>query len=174
MDAGFARVHKWANQIERELDGSAAKARTRRVGFVLQREVDAAVRRDLGDQSMSGWPRGNPLRISGRSKVLSPTDVLIGARRGAGGPMRVLQSGRNMGQTGAVLGPGANRTSGLTARTKAGNVRKVRATKGRRWNGYTAPKRTWSKAESEIGNKAPGVVHDVFVIEPLRRAVRKG
>jgi hypothetical protein len=46
----------------------------------------------------------------------------------------------------------------VTSRNKDGGVRKVRARKGKRWNGTTQGKRTASKAVAKIDAAMPDVV----------------
>ena len=84
--------------------------------------------------------------------------VVVTPARGSGGPFRVMESGRNMGQTGLVQGPGAvrkGRRAGETLRNKDGALRKVRATRGKRWNGYTRAKHTWSDAIDRMMERTP-------------------
>ena len=93
-------------------------------------------------------------QITGMSKSVGD-GVLVSAGK-ASGPMRVLQSGRNQGNAGGFAGPGINRKTGATSRTKSGGVRKVRSFAARRWNGTTAGKGTWADAAARITRDAPG------------------
>lgn len=174
MAGDFKSLDRKVVALAAALTGPMAKKRLGRVGRKLAPEVDHAVARTLGDQSMSGWRRADPIEIRGGSKVLSDNEVRIGAQRGSGGPLRVLQSGRNMGQAGAFAGPGVNRKTGATARTKAGQVRKVRAARAKRWNGYTKAKHTWDQAESRITGRAGEVIHQEIVEDALRATFGRG
>jgi hypothetical protein len=142
-----------------ELQKSMTSPPLAQIGNKVKGEVDSAVRGDLGDLSMSGWRRGNPIQIQGAYKVLTPTSLEIAPTPRSRGPMRVLEQGRHAG--GGFQGPGVNRSTGLTARTKAGRVRKVRA--NGRWNGRTQGKGTWSDAVREIEKKAPKLIHEETV-----------
>lgn len=140
------------------------------VGKELAPEVDRAVNATLGDQSMSGWTRDNPIEIVGSYKV-SRESVFISAGKSSG-PMRVLQDGRNQGNAGGFAGPGVSK-DGTTRRNKNGAVRKVRARKAKRWNGTTKGKDTWAHAAEAMAAKAPGVVF-VQVGKALGKTLTKG
>ncbi len=118
-----------------------------------------------GDPKFSGWAPVLETQVRpSREKfgaVMLPTKV-------SAGPWTVAEQGRNMGETGAVLGPGVNRRTGLTSRTKSGGLRKVRTSRGRRWNGYTDGKRTASKAVARIEAETK-----VLAATLARRAVAK-
>lgn len=106
------------------------------------------------DGQFSGWP--GPLvtryRIVGKGKVLlSPT-------RASAGKWTVATIGRNQGNANAFLGPGINRRTGVTSRTKAGNVRKVRTFGSRiRWNGRTSGWGLADDAVAEMERRLPRV-----------------
>lgn len=125
-----------------------------------------AVRADIGDTSMSGWWRGRPIAMTGSLKVNGDA-IIIQPVRGAVGPTRVMEQGRNQGNASGFSGPGINVKTGLTSRTKSGGIRKVRARKGRR-NGATQGKGTWSAAEEAMRDRAPRVQQAV-----VRAALRK-
>lgn len=139
--ADFARE---INQMDRRLAFETAKRVTKEQAQEAQKIAKRAASADLGgDPKFSGWrpeldTQVKPIR-AGVGHVLIPT-------RSGAGPWTVAEFGRNQGNAGGFAGPGINRRTGLTSRTKAGNVRKVRAVKSRRWNGYTQPKFTATKA----------------------------
>jgi len=151
---GFTSLDKKLDIFARELSGKPAKARVEAVARSLAPLVEKAAQGDLGDNSMSGWRRGNPIAITGVVRV-DTKDVAIEPGKRAKGPMRVLETGRHFGESGGFQGPGVNRKTGETARTKAGKVRKVRARKSSRWNGHTQPRGTWTKAEEHIAAAYP-------------------
>ena len=164
MAQSFAQFERKIAAVQDELSGAAGKARLARVGKLAQGDVDEAVRGTLGDDSMSGWKRGAPIPIKGASRLVGDTEVLVSAGK-ASGPMRVLQSGRNQGNAGGMAGPGVS-ADGTTRRNKNGTVRKATKRKGyeygkvgRRWNGTTAGKGTWSKADALIAARTPARVH---------------
>lgn len=130
-------------------------------------DVEKAVRGSIGDSSMSGWPRGNPKPIVGAYKVLSPGVAEVTPKGKAAGLMRVLQSGRNSdGGAGGFQGPGINFRTGKTgARARA--TGRGGSTKGRRWNGRTPAKGTWSAAErmvqAQLGKRSRAALYSVMV-----------
>lgn len=129
------------------LGNEGAVVMFRAIGSGAVDDVSQAVRHDIRDNSMSGWRRSKPVQISGRYEIQADTLVILPT---AAGPMRVLEDGRNHGNPGGFQGPGVNRKTGTTARTKAGKLRKVRATGGHRWNGTTRGKGTWGDAVETI------------------------
>ena len=163
--AGFARKME---AIAADLAGETSRAQMARVGKALQPEIDRAVSADLSDTSMSGWRRGSPIAVVGTHRVLSDSAVLVEPVKPAKGPMAVLERGRNMGNASGFAGPGVNRSTGATRRTKSGGVAKVRAVKGRRWNGYTQGKGTMADASQAIKGRAGGLID-----KELQRALRK-
>lgn len=140
--------------LERDVSGATHRARLARLGVLSRADINAAVRADLGDMSMSGWSRGNPHEIAGASRVISDHEVEMLPGRRAGGPMRVLEDGRNQGNARGFAGPGIGRT-GETARTQSGKVRKVRSRASRQWNGTTKPKHTWTEATERLQREMP-------------------
>lgn len=115
--------------------------------------AERAASGDLGgDPKFSGWKPSLDTRI----KTIETGAVLMPTKSGAG-PWTVAEFGRHHGNAGGFAGPGVNRSTGLTKRTKSGGLRKVRATKGRRWNGYTDPKHTATKATDRMEHELPGI-----------------
>lgn len=153
--ASFGQLDRRLALYHAELTGRASQARASRVGVLSRSDINQAVRADLGDQSMSGWRRGNPHEIAGTSRVVSDHEVEMLPARRAGGPMRVLESGRNQGNAGGFAGPGINTRTGSTSRTQSGAVRKVRSRAGKRWNGTTQPKHTWTEATERLAREMP-------------------
>ena len=137
--------------VGKEFDGSAGLARLKRVAMDTKGDIDVAVKGDLGDSSMSGWRRGRPVQVKGAFKVEGDVVAMVPT---APGPMRVLQQGRNQGNSGGMAGPGVS-SDGSTRRTKSGGVAKVRARKAKRWNGRTDGKDTWTDATAIMVDKVP-------------------
>ena len=154
MAAGFGDLSKRIDLLAREMGGKGQQARLKRVGVLSKTDVNAAVRADLGDLSMSGWRRGNPAEITGRFDLAGDSAVVMSPSKRGRGPMRVLQDGRNQGNAGGMAGPGVS-ADGTTRRTKSGAVRKVRARQSRRWNGTTKGKSTWTDATDIMCKKMP-------------------
>ena len=161
-----------ASKLERvvdDLSGQTSRAQMARVGAKLQPEIDRAVVADIGDSSMSGWRRGNPIEIVGSHKVLSDHAVIVQPVPATKGLMAVLERGRNAGGgVGLLQGPRVAQ-NGTTRRGADGMVGKVRRKrKERRWNGYTKGKGTMGDASRVIAAKAPDLV-----AAELRKALRK-
>lgn len=160
MAESFADLQRKLLAVERDLEGRASRSAMARVGRALRPEIDRAVSGTLGDLSMSGWRRSGPIDIVGSHRVLDDATVLIEPVKRAKGPMAVLERGRNMGGgSHGFSGPGIS-ADGTTRRNANGAIRKVRARKGRRWNGYTAGKGTMSDASQAIKDKAPALIAD--------------
>ena len=136
MAQDFAAFNRKIGGVLSEFDGTAARKRLEAIARATAKDVDEAVRGDLGDTSMSGWRRGAPIQITGVAEVQSDSEILVQAAKAGRGPMRVLEQGRNMGNAGGFSGPGVA-SDGSTKRTKSGGLRKVRARKAKRWNGHT-------------------------------------
>lgn len=156
------------------------------VGVSTKGLVSTAVAADIGDDSMSGWRRGNPIAIVGRFDVFagdtvrgedaSEQSLVVRPARRARGPMRVLEQGRHMGNSGGIAGPGVTQKgtqAGTTRRTKNGTIATVRATKGRRWNGYTGPQGTWSDTVNLLNSKAP-VLAEQAITDAIRKRLTSG
>ena len=168
MADGFGDLARRYERVVGELNGKGGRRRLGQVGMRAKPEIAHAVRGDIGDLSMSGWRRGAEVEITGRFDVVSDTAVVMSPEKRARGGMRVLQSGRNHGDASGFQGPGVNRSTGETQRTKSGGVRKVRARQGRRWNGVTDGKETWTHAEERLSKVMSGYYHDEFVADTTR------
>lgn len=176
MAQDLAAFQRKIDGVIKEFDGTAGKKRLQRVAIETKKDVDEAVRNDIGDLSMSGWRRGNPFEVKGRFDIISDHEFEVNPAKRGRGPMRVLEQGRNQGNAGGIAGPGViqrGENTGTTLRTKAGKVRKVRARRARRWNGRTQGKGTWSDAVHLMEQRVPGRV-DKEVVKALRRHLGKG
>lgn len=163
----FAEFDLKLQHIQQEWSGAAGRRRLERVAVKTKGDVAEAVKGDLGDLSMSGWRRGNPIDVQGRYDVQTDSSFTVTPAKRGRGPMRVLEQGRNQGNAFGFAGPGVNAQTGATARNQDGSVRKVRARKGKRWNGRTAGKDTWSDATALMQQRVAGRVHDE-VVKSLR------
>jgi hypothetical protein len=149
------------DRLEKDLAGkSGAEARMARYGRLGKDAAIQALSSDIGDSSMSGWRRGRPIDLKPAYEVLSAHEVEIAPRKRQRGPWRVLESGRNQGNASGFSGPAINRSTGLTARTKSGGIRKQRGRKASRWNGYTRGKDTWSDARRLMEKRFFRAVHE--------------
>ena len=150
-------------QIEREYQQDA-KATGVEMAEVGRDAAYKVARSDLGgDIRFSGWRPELELRV--RPKQFGA--ALIPTRQSAG-PWTVAEIGRNKGNASGFQGPGINRRTGMTSRTKAGRVRKVRAVRARRWNGYTEGKQTASKAFDAIEKATEDIPN-----ERLRKTMKR-
>ena len=139
----FAEFGRALEAMEKEIEANTveiAGVMAKKAQSIAAAEANA----DIGG-SFSGWRRSNPIELDTKLKKIK-NGVVMTPTRASSGPWTVAESGRNHGNAGGFAGPGINRSTGLTARTKSGNLRKVRAVKAKRWNGYTDPKHTASRA----------------------------
>lgn len=158
MAQSFADLNRKVEGIIRDLDGEVSRQGLARVGKAMAPEIERAVAADIGDTSMSGWRRSGPIAITGTSRPLSDHAVIVEPVAQAKGPMAVLERGRNQGGgSHGFSGPGIS-ADGTTRRNANGSVRKVRARKGRRWNGTTQGKGTMGDASRVIADKAPKLI----------------
>ena len=74
---GWRALDARLTMMQRELSGQAARDRLTKVGMAVKGEVADAVRADIGDTSMSGWPRKGPVDITGRFDVVSDTELSV-------------------------------------------------------------------------------------------------
>lgn len=132
-----------------EIAVKVSRANLSGVGRKLVPLAEKAAKADLGvDGGFSGWRRGRVIQLQARANPSSNgSSLTVRPTRDSAGPFRVAETGRNRGEVGTFLGPGATRTGG-SVRTKTGKVRKTRARQAKRWNGVTAGKSTWSDAEA--------------------------
>ena len=111
-----------------------------------------------GDFEFSGWPKPGQLEVRYSLSSLNPGLVVIHRAPRSAGPWRVAEEGRNQGNASGFSGPGVSNKSGLTARTKSGGIRKVRARKGRAWNGKTEGHGSWTAFENVVTPKISPLV----------------
>lgn len=131
---------------------------TQRMGREARKIADAEAARDLGgDRAFSGWRRRGPIPLNTKLTENPRGSTTLHPTKRSAGPWTVAEQGRHQGGTTSFLGPGVNRETGETARTKSGRVRKVRAFKAKRWNGYTDGKGTAVRAVSQMEKKIPKV-----------------
>lgn len=154
--------------LEGDLTAAEARKVTRQMGAEAQAIAARHAAGDLGgDRAFSGWRRGAPIPLDTQLRNISAGTLITPTRRSAG-PWTVAQTGRNQGNASGFSGPGVNRSTGLTARTKSGAVRRVRARNARRWNGTTNPKHTASDAVTEMERKLPAIA-DKAVLKVTRK-----
>lgn len=133
--------------LAKEMDGRALKARLTKVGVLSKADINEAVRNDLGDLSMSGWRRGNPIEVAGRFDVQG-TKLEMSPAKPARGPMRVLEQGREQRTKGDRV------ESGL-GRARKDGTRRMRYRTAKRNAGRTQGKDTWTDATKIMERKMP-------------------
>jgi hypothetical protein len=145
--SSFAEFGKALESMQKDIEANTVKI-ARDMGERAQRIAAAEAAADIGG-SFSGWKRSNPIELDTKLKTIK-NGVVLSPTRVSAGPWTVAERGRNSGNATGFSGPGINRSTGLTSRTKSGGLRKVRATKGKRWNGHTAGMHTASRATSRM------------------------
>jgi hypothetical protein len=142
----FSALARKVDRLATEFSDRAIADLNKRVGMETKKDVDAAVKGDLGDLSMSNWRRGKPIQVTGRFDIDGDSLVISPAARSRG-PMRVLEDGRRAG----------------TARgTRRRRSRPVSATAG---------KSTWSDAVQIMEREVPGRIAKQ-VNKAIRSALR--
>ena len=141
--------------LAKSLGGAGAAQVAKVMGVEAQKLAERAAKNDLGgDAKFSGWA---PV-LDTKLRPLEAGVILLTPTRQSAGPWTVAQLGRNQGNASGFSGPGVNRTTGATLRTKSGGLRKVRAAKGRRWNGTTRGKGTADDAVALFDREMPKIV----------------
>lgn len=164
----FSSFNDFGNELQalgRDLETTEKRKITNEMGKRGQAIFARAAARDLGgDPKFSGWA---PVLATKVRQLGDGSALLVPASRSAAGPITVAEQGRNQGNAGGFFGPGIGK-SGSTARTKSGNVRKVRAFSAKRWNGVTQGKGTASDALGEMERELPKVAET-----GVRKAIRR-
>lgn len=150
----FEAFGREVSALERDLMTEAVRRGTWEMAEEAQKIARDVASEDLGgDPKFSGWAPELDTRI----KRARDSAVLMPTRRSAG-PWTVAERGRNQGDVGSFFGPGVNRRTGRTSRTKSGNVRKVRTSRAKRWNGYTYGKNTATEAVDRMDRLLPKIM----------------
>jgi hypothetical protein len=148
----FGTIAVKIDRFNKELTDDAV---SHALGKMAKGEATAAASADLGgDPKFSGWAPS----LDTRYDIIGPGRISFHPSKRSAGPWTVAQQGRNQGSASGFQGPGINASTGVTSFTNAGNVRKVRARKAKKWNGRTQGKGTASSALSAIDKKVGGVV----------------
>jgi hypothetical protein len=142
----FSALARKVDRLATEFSDRAIADLNKRVGMETKKDVDAAVKGDLGDLSMSNWRRGKPIQVTGRFDVEGDSLIISPAARSRG-PMRVLEDGRRAG-----------RSRGTRRRAS----RPVSASRG---------KSTWSDAVRIMEREVPGRIAKQ-VNKAIRSALR--
>lgn len=154
-------------KLTQDLTTDEQRRITRIMGKQAQEIAGQQATHDLGgDKAFSGWNRGSPIPLATHLKAGRHDETVL-LPKFAGG-WTVAELGRNQGNAGGFAGPGINRRTGVTSRTKAGKVRKVRAARAKRWNGTTRGKATATHATDEMADKLPQIA-DREVLKVIRR-----
>lgn len=144
-------------KLSKQFDAAQLSEITRAMGVKAQAIAEAQAAADLGgDPRFSHWkPRLDTQLKPGKdgATILTPT-------RDSAGPWTVANVGRNQGNASGFSGPGINKKTGTTKKLKSGGVGKVKAVKGKRWNGTTRGKGTADKAVKRMEAELPKVAED--------------
>ncbi len=117
--------------------------------------------RDLGsDRAFKNWTRQARIPLDLDVKTTASNGAILLPSKVSAGPWTVAEFGRHQGNASGFFGPGVNRRTGATSRTKAGAVRKVRARQSKRWNGTTLPKNTATDAVKVMDKELPKIADD--------------
>lgn len=136
-----------------------------KVGKTAQKAAESAASADLGgDPKFSGWKPTLDTKVD----HVGEGRILIRPTRSSAGPWTVAERGRNQGNAGGFAGPGVNRKTGVTNRTKTGKLRKVRQ-RSKRWNGRTQGKGTATSAQAAMERQTPPIFERA-VTEAIRKA----
>jgi hypothetical protein len=165
----FAAFGRELAGLEGDLTEKEKRQITRMQGVAAQKIAANRARSDLGaDRAFSGWRRGSPIPLDTQLRSVRDGNTLLTPGKSAG-PWTTAEFGRNQGNASGFSGPGINRRTGATARTKSGALRKVRATRGRQWNGTTQPKRTASEAHTEMERTLPKIADKAVLVVTRKR-----
>ena len=129
MATSFDGFNRKLRAIEDDLSDRRVMSR---IGVAAKRDVEEAVRGDLGDMNMSNFPRrGRPVNLAARFDVVGDDSVKVAPAGKAKGGLRILNDGRQAG----------------VSRSRRGRVsRNV---------GATAAKRTWDDAVKIMERRTP-------------------
>lgn len=153
MDAFSRELGKMADEVNRK----KRKDITGPMAEDAQKIIAAEVAKDVGgDIRFSGWA---PYLVT-EIKFTSTGAAIVHPTRSSAGPFTVAEIGRNQGNASGFSGPGINRRSGVTSRTKSGGIRKQRNRKAKRWNGVTRGFGTASRAVARMNKELPDVADD--------------
>ena len=151
----WAAFGREVEKMAEEVDGAKKRKLIQPIADKAVKLATQAASADLGgDPKFSGW---EPELVTVIKWTRSSAAIVQPTRQSAG-PWTVAEQGRNKGNASGFAGPGVNRKTGLTSRTKSGGVRKQRSRGASRWNGRTAGKGTASDALVMIEKKVPKIV----------------
>lgn len=141
----------FARKLDRfadDLVADAVKGALKELGRAATQDAAKALRADIGDESMSGWPRRSPFVLTAQATVQDDSSVLVAPFRRARGPWRVLESGRTAHRA------GDKRVTGTRVRKRDG-VRVDKTRRVKRNVGAFPAKNTWSEAVEVMGAETP-------------------
>lgn len=146
----FGEFGKELDKVVADMEREARSRITRKMGERAKAIADSAAGAELPGMKFRHWPPKLETQLKdGREGAT----ILMPTKTGAG-PWTVLDQGRHQND---FAGPGINRRTGRTARTKSGGVRSA---KGKRWNGRTVGKHTAAKAVARMERELPKIAED--------------
>ena len=155
--SSFADFNRELALMAEAIEGAKKRKITGAMAEKAQRIAASQVASDLTNSDFSGWTPSSPIKLETRVKFGRDNSAILQPTRPSAGPFTVLELGRNRGNASGFSGPGINTRTGMTSRNKDGGVRKQRARKAKRWNGYTDGKSTSTKAVAAIDAAMPAV-----------------
>lgn len=164
----FGEFERTLVKVSQEIRDDVSLEITREQGERAEQILHEVADADIGAGSFSGWKRGSPIRVDAQLRTVRRTATLFAPTRQAAGVITVANEGRNQGNASGFAGPGVNRRTGMTARTRAGAVRRVRALTARRWNGTTRGYRTGDKVVARMEQELPPIAE-----RRVRRALQR-
>lgn len=164
----FGQLDRKVAKLVSDLGKEGRRQRLELIGDTAAGIANRHLEADIGDRSLSHWPRGDPVDMT-MSRFLDIDGGAVEVRpknRRAAGPWRVRESGRK------AYAAGDRRQSGTRVRKRDGAVvAKNRIVK--RTTGAAGGKGTWSSAVDEMARKVPEAAHR-DVQEALRRQFNGG
>jgi hypothetical protein len=149
----FAAFGRQLELMQREIDATADRKILLPMAEKAQKIGKTYAAGHVGaDLKFSGWAPTlvTEIKVANSAVIVHPT-------RQSAGPWTVSERGRNQGNASGFAGPGINRRSGLTSRTKSGGIRKQRMRQTKRWNGVTEGRQTATRAQAHIDRVLPPV-----------------
>lgn len=132
------------NRLASNLTGQQMRSVMTELGVAAKKDAEDAVRRDIGDLSMSNWRRGRPIQIGARFDVTTATIVNVTPTPRSRGPFKVLEQGRQ---------------AGMSRGTRRRAARRV---------GRSRSQRTWTDAERIVEQRTPKRAMDAMTKLILR------
>lgn len=154
---GFAAFNRELDAMAKEIAVSKRRKITGTMADKAQEIIRAEVTKDVGsDRKFRGWAP----KLVTEVKFTKEGAAIVHPTRSSAGPITVANQGRNQGNASGFAGPGINRRTGITSRTKSGGIRQQRNRRAKRWNGVTRGFGTADRAVAAMERLIPKVAED--------------